>query len=121
MLTEDLAEKEQCFVSEWREAELKPIHVALHAQEIGKMFAERTKPFQFRQYLLEQFRAAGAPVSGIVLLKLDHGHIMKLQTSPLGKEFLPYVWLPVELWRRLVEFRKTNGMDVDVLERCAVV
>ena len=112
---------EECFLSEHRDSELTPIHVALHAQQIGKMFADHTKPFAFKQALLEEFRAAGAPVSGIVLLRLDHGHVFKLTSSPLGKEWIAYCWMPQELYRRLVEFRKSQGEDVTVLERCAVV
>ena len=94
----------------YQEPELKPISVALHAQEIGKLYADRTSPTAFAQYLLQQFKAAGAPVDGQVHLRLAHGKIYKMKAHPWGRSWIGYMWLPEEMVRRLGAWRTANGV-----------
>lgn len=90
------------------EPELKPICVALHAQEIGAMTRLRVSPTEFAQTLLGEFRKAGAPVEGMVKLRLAHGSVYKMKAHPFGRAWFGYLWVPEELDRRLAAWRKAN-------------
>jgi hypothetical protein len=74
--------------------EQKPIAVTLNAQDIGRLHVLNGGPRAFIQFLLERFKAAGAPVTGVLELKLEHGRICKTKDSIQGKGFFNYVWLP---------------------------
>ncbi len=62
MLTQDRAATREETDTALQSMEERPIMIALDAQEIGRMFASKTSPTAFNQYLLERFLAAGAPV-----------------------------------------------------------
>jgi hypothetical protein len=79
------------------EQELKaemPIVVQIDAQEIGLMYATRTTPYEFAQYLLSKLRAVGGPVEGTLRLSLTHGGLYKMRESPDGPGCFDYTWLP---------------------------
>jgi hypothetical protein len=82
-----------------------PIKVVLDAQEVGRLYANKTNPYKFRQYLLEMLRQAGAPVSGILDLKLDHGAIARFTKEPVVGQFT-YFWIPEEWTIRMKEQQK---------------
>ena len=63
--------------------------------EIAALYNDRTGPYAFAQLLLERFKAAGAPVEGVIKFKLLHGKIFKLRSKP-GDNSFKYVWLPPE-------------------------
>jgi hypothetical protein len=76
----------------------KPVAVWLSAQELGMLYARgEGSPKPFMQYLLAKFRAAGAPVEGLLELKLAHGAVARVRPDPaLHEEGWRYIWLPVE-------------------------
>ena len=63
--------------------------------EIAALYNDRTGPYAFAQLLLERFKAAGAPVEGVIKFKLLYGKIFKLRSKP-GDNSFKYVWLPPE-------------------------
>jgi hypothetical protein len=88
----------------------KPVCVALHAQEIGRLYADRVTPFEYMQGLLYRLREAGAPVEGTNILRLAHGKVFKLRQSNLGRAWVSYLWLPEEKVAELEQWRKENGL-----------
>ena len=71
-----------------------PIAVTLDAQDIGRMHAARYTPDQFMAELMEKFRAAGAPVEGVIQPKFAHGKLARVKDHPQGPGCFGYVWLP---------------------------
>ena len=88
----------------------KPICVALHAQEIGKLHTTKTTPFEYMQGLLYRLRLAGAPVEGISTLRLAHGKVFKMRQSNLGPAWVSYIWLPETKVAELEKWRKEQGL-----------
>lgn len=80
-----------------RQAEEKPIAIQVAGYDVARLFADHTGPYLFAQFLLERFKAAGAPVEGVpsVKLRLHHGKIFKLRSQP-GDASFRYIWLPEE-------------------------
>ena len=73
------------------------ICISIHGSEIMRLYADKAGPTAFNQYLLEKFRIAGAPVEGVVHLKLAHGAIARVKPkvdSPTGT--FQYVWMTDE-------------------------
>jgi hypothetical protein len=74
--------------------EPKPMVVTLDAQEIGALYAARATPWDFNQNLLSKFKAAGAPVEGVLELKLAHGQVYKMKDDLLQRPgIFTYAWL----------------------------
>ena len=73
----------------------KVIAIRVAGFEIAALYNDRTGPYQFSQLLLERFKAAGAPVEGIVRLRLARGKVFKIKSRP-GDASFRYVWLPNE-------------------------
>ena len=73
----------------------KVIAIRVAGFEIAALYNDRTGPYAFAQLLLERFKAAGAPVEGVIKFKLLHGKIFKLRSKP-GDNSFKYVWLPPE-------------------------
>ena len=73
----------------------KVIAIRVARFEIVALYNDRTGPYQFSQLLLERFKAAGAPVEGVIKFKLLYGKIFKLRSKPRDNSF-KYVWLPPE-------------------------
>lgn len=88
----------------------RPIAIAIDAQEIGRMFADRYSPYAFNQYLLERFKAAGAPVEGVIKMKLVYGAIARMKTQ-LGDMQFTYLWLSPEYVAGIAEYAQANGLE----------
>ena len=73
----------------------KVIAIRVAGFEIAALYNDRTGPYAFAQLLLERFKAAGAPVEGVIKFKLLYGKIFKLRSKP-GDNSFKYVWLPPE-------------------------
>ena len=73
----------------------KVIAIRVAGFEIAALYNDRTGPYQFSQLLLERFKAAGAPVEGVIKFKLLYGKIFKLKSRP-GDCAFKYVWMPEE-------------------------
>ena len=73
----------------------KVIAIRVAGFEIAALYNDRTGPYQFSQLLLERFKAAGAPVEGVIKFKLLYGKIFKLK-SRVGDTSFRYCWLPEE-------------------------
>jgi hypothetical protein len=73
----------------------KVIAIRVAGFEIAALYNDRTKPYAFAQLLLERFKAAGAPVEGVIKFKLLYGKIFKLKSRP-GDCSFRYVWMPEE-------------------------
>lgn len=73
----------------------KPIAVEIAAIDIQMLFAVGTSPEAYAQLILAKLKDAGAPVEGIIKLKLAHGKVYKMKTNPLvEQEAFEYLWLP---------------------------
>ena len=71
----------------------KPIGVALDPQTLGRLYADRTSPYVFQQFLLEQLKQVGCTaVEGTIKFKLTRGKVFKLKARP-GEMMFRYVWL----------------------------
>lgn len=85
------------------EAADKPIAISVSADEIGQLFAANAdrfgncNPNVFNQYLLERFKAAGAPVEGTLFYRLAYGAIARVKSNPLApQDYFQYIWLSPE-------------------------
>ena len=71
----------------------KPVKIVVVSDDIARMYAEHYSPYMFNQALLERFKAAGAPVSGVFNLKLMHGAIARVKAEG-PQAYFEYIWLP---------------------------
>ena len=86
-----------------------PIVVSLDAQEIGRLYAYSPSPYHFMQELLRKFKAAGAPVEGVLKLRLAHGAVVKVKQQPgQMKMSFDYMWLPAQHVEAIVFTGKVN-------------
>jgi len=93
--------------------EERPIMIALDAQEIGRMWATKTSPTAFNQYLLEKFRAAGAPVEGVLKLTLAHGRLARLKPEMNApQDGFRYMWLPDAWATAMIKYQKWSRGEV---------
>jgi hypothetical protein len=83
---------------------LKPVAVALDAQDIGRMAAEGYSPYMFMQFVLEKLKFAGAPVEGTLRLKLAHGAVARVKPDLGRGAVFQYIWLPEEHVRGIHDF-----------------
>lgn len=73
----------------------KPIAVSISTHDIQALFACGTSPDAYNQLILAKLKDAGAPVEGMLRLKLAHGQVCKVKTDPTQpQEAFDYVWLP---------------------------
>jgi hypothetical protein len=73
----------------------KPIAVDIPVIDIQMLFALGTSPEAFNQLILAKLKDAGAPVEGVIKLKLAHGKVYKMKTNPLvEQDAFEYLWLP---------------------------
>lgn len=73
----------------------KPIAVQINTADIQMLYASRTSPNSFMQLLLAKFKDAGAPVEGVLHLKMAHGKVFKLKDSIFEEQpAFTYVWVP---------------------------
>lgn len=85
-----------------------PIMIRVTAQEIGVLYASHASPYAFNQFLLERLKAAGAPVEGVLNLRLAHGRLARCR--PTGGEEtdggFDYAWMPDEWVAKLQEYQR---------------
>jgi hypothetical protein len=78
----------------------KPIAIRVEEFEIRMLYAAQQgecDPDAYNQFLLERFKHAGAPVEGIIKLRLAHGAVCKVKTNHLEPQtFFQYLWIPAE-------------------------
>lgn len=83
---------------------LKPVAVALDAQDIGRMAAENYSPYMFNQEILSRLKHAGAPVEGVLRLKLSYGAVARVKPALNRGAVFQYVWLPPEYAQDINDF-----------------
>lgn len=73
----------------------KPIAVSISTNDVQCLYACHTSPDAYNQLILAKLKDAGAPVEGILRLKLAHGAVAKVKDNPVepSDEFT-YMWLP---------------------------
>jgi hypothetical protein len=72
-----------------------PIAVTVSTDDVRALFACETTPYQYMQLILAKLKDAGAPVEGMLELRLAHGKVAKLKDSALEPQTeFTYVWLP---------------------------
>lgn len=73
----------------------KPIAVLISSLDIQKLAAAKCSPYEYNQLILAKLKDAGAPVEGMVNLKMAHGSVYKMKTNPMIEEpGFTYMWLP---------------------------
>lgn len=73
----------------------KPISVEISTRDIQMLYACQTSPAAYMQLILAKLKDAGAPVEGVLNLRLAHGAVCKLKDNPLQEqESFVYMWLP---------------------------
>ena len=81
-----------------------PVVITLDAQEIGALYAARATPYAFNQHLLEKFKAAGAPVEGVLELKMSHGQVFKMKDDLYNRPgAFTYMWVNDQYAKALSE------------------
>ena len=91
----------------------QPVGIIVSAQEIGRLYADKTTPRSFTQWLLERLKEAGCTaVSGSAVFRLRRGKVFKLKSTPGDTDFR-YLWLPPALVAAV-------GMDSDDKESVRV-
>ena len=88
------------------------ICIKIHWREIVRLNNDKTSPTAFNQYLLTQFRAAGAPVEGLINLRLAHGAIARVKPRLDDEDgVFRYVWMTDE---QAAEQRAAEKLNDDV-------
>jgi hypothetical protein len=89
----------------------RPIMITITNQEIGAMTAGGASPTLYMQFVMEKLKAAGAPVEGILELKLAHGRLARTRPDPARPEAgFGWVWLPDEWAAALMKYQRwTRG------------
>jgi hypothetical protein len=73
----------------------KPIAVMIPSHDIQALTAAKCSPYEYNQLILAKLKDAGAPVEGVINLKMAHGSVYKLKTNPMVEEpGFTYMWLP---------------------------
>jgi hypothetical protein len=73
----------------------KPIAVQISTIDIQMLYAVKTSPTAFMQLILAKLKDAGAPVEGILNLRMAHGKVFKIKDSPLEEQSaFTYIWIP---------------------------
>ena len=71
-----------------------PICIQITAEEIGQMTAKQFGPYEYNQYVLGKLKAFGAPVEGVLHLKLAHGAVARVKPSAANpQDFFQWMWL----------------------------
>ena len=88
------------------EAGERPIAIRVTDQEIGQLFASHTSPHRYSQFLLEKLRDAGAPVSGVLNLRLTRGKLARVKPDLTRPGVFHYLWLPDTHAKSVAELQK---------------
>lgn len=79
------------------QSEFAPIAVAISTHDIQALYACNTNPDSYMQCILAKLKDAGAPVEGVLKLRLAHGAVCKLKDNPMKpQEEFTYIWIPEE-------------------------
>ena len=90
------AAQEQSIAQELARAP-KPIAVMIPNRDIQMLFMSDVSQEGFMQCILAKLKDAGAPVEGVLKLRLAHGKVAKLKDDVLKpEEGFTYMWLPDE-------------------------
>jgi hypothetical protein len=90
----------------------KPLVVRITAQEVGLMYATRTTPYEYMQFILGRLRETGGPVEGTLHLKLTHGNVYRVKNSPEGPGVFDFMWVP-PAWAQAMNEQGGIMGDVD--------
>lgn len=75
----------------------KPIMITISNLDVKMLAASRTSPEGYMQCILAALKDAGAPVEGVLKLKLAHGAVARVKPNPMVDEGgFKYVWLAPE-------------------------
>ena len=85
-----------------------PIVVTIDAQVIGALYASRTSPYEFNQFLMQELKSAGAPIEGTLRLRPSHGKVGRVKTS-IEKGHFAYFWISDEHWALIQGGLKDDG------------
>ena len=88
----------------------EPIMITIDAQTLGACFNAKMSPQVYNQFLLENFKAAGAPVEGVIKMKLARGKICKMKSHPRGPGYFGYMWLSDEAWSMVDQYGRETGL-----------
>jgi len=73
----------------------KPVAARISTHDIQMLYACHTSPDAFLQLILAKLKDAGAPVEGVLRLRLAHGKVFKVKTDPMvEQDAFEYLWLP---------------------------
>ncbi len=75
------------------------LEIKVDAQEIGRLYADKTTPDGYQQFLLGKLREAGGPVEGTLKLTLAHGKFLRFKRNDPGE--FRYMWLAEAEWSQL--------------------
>jgi hypothetical protein len=87
----------------------KPIVVSVDAQELGMLAAMHTSPYGYQQYILAKLKESGAPVEGVLDLRLAHGKLARVKNSIMGKGQFDYMWVPDYFWEAMQQAAQDEG------------
>lgn len=72
----------------------KPIAIVIPGVDVIKLTQAKCSPYEFNQLILAKLKDAGAPVEGMVHLKMAFGSVFKMRNSLQEEEGFTYLWLP---------------------------
>lgn len=89
-----------------------PVFATFDSQTIGMLYARHTTPSEYMQYILLGLKQNGAPIEGSEgFLHPAHGVVCKCKTSPRGKGYFTYCWVPDQAWKIIQDYRKDSGIE----------
>lgn len=73
----------------------KPIVAVIPGMDVAKLMAAKCSTYEYNQLILAKLKDAGAPVEGMIHLKIANGSVCKLKTNPMQEEEgFCYMWVP---------------------------
>lgn len=73
----------------------KPIAVVISGMDVAKLAEANCSVYEYNQLILAKLKDAGAPVEGMISLKMANGSVFKMKTNPMVEEQgFTYIWLP---------------------------
>ena len=74
----------------------KPIAVVIPGVDVIRLAQAKCSPYEFNQLILAKLKDSGAPVEGVIHLKMANGSVFKMRNSLQEEEGFTYLWLPPE-------------------------
>lgn len=85
-----------------------PIVIVITAEEIGQMTAKQYGPYEYNQYVLGKLKAFGAPVEGVLHLRLAHGAVARVKPNAANpQDFFQWMWLAETYVRAIANAGRT--------------